>query len=97
LDPFLEQLADHLTPDGNAFITQPGFLGMERTYAMARERNLRVDIALKTMLCVPAEKLERMTPAVFEKQKDVSIHFYGPFAFADTYVLRLRLDGPKLA
>jgi release factor glutamine methyltransferase len=88
LDPFLHELSDHLTPDGNAFIPHAGFLDMDRTRTIAEEHGLSLEVASKTMFCAPQEKLNRMTPEVVTAQTDVSMHFFGPFAFVDTYILR---------
>ena len=93
LDPFLEGLAIHLAPGGRALLTHNGFVGLDRSRAIVGQHGLALTVALSTLVHIPSEKLERMTPTVLAAEEGRTIHRYGPYSFADMHVVEIAAPG----
>lgn len=89
LDPFLEGLPIHLAPGGRALLTHNGFVGLDRSREIAVRHGLALDTVLSTLVYVPPEKLERMTPGVLSAEQGRTIHRYGPYSFADMHIVEI--------
>jgi methylase of polypeptide subunit release factors len=89
LDPFLNDLGEHLVPGGRAIITHNAFVGVERSRAMAALSGLALRLVLTTLVYVPDGKLARMTRSVLEAEEGRSIHRYGPYAFAEMHIVEI--------
>jgi release factor glutamine methyltransferase len=89
LDPFLEGLAGHLTPDGRAVITHNAFVDLERSREIVAQHGLSLRVAMTTLVYVQIEKLERMTKTVLRAEEGRSIHRYGPYAFGEMHIVEI--------
>jgi release factor glutamine methyltransferase len=94
LDRFLDGLSDHLARGGAAVITHNAFVGLDRTREMLRPHGLAANVASTTLVHIPAEKLALMTRGVLAAEDGRTIHRYGPYVFADMYVVEIAVaDG----
>ena len=93
LDPFLEGLRHHLGPYGRAVITHNAFVGLERSREILTGIGLTCRIALTTLVNIPDSKLDRMTQAVLAAEEGRTIHRYGPYAFAEMYIVEIGEPG----
>jgi release factor glutamine methyltransferase len=89
LDPFLDDLADHLTPSGRAVITHNAFVGLAETRRRLAQRGLQAEIRRTVMLALPNEKLKVLTPEIREREEGRTIHGIGAYSFARMYVLSI--------
>ena len=89
LDPFLEGLPIHLAPGGRALLTHNGFVGLGRSREIVVRHGLALNTILSTLVYVPAEKLDRMTPSILSAEEGQTIHRYGPYSFADMHVVEI--------
>jgi release factor glutamine methyltransferase len=89
LDRLIEGLSTHLSPGGRAIITHNGFVGLDRTRAMLAEDGLSLRVAATTLVHLPPEKLDLMTPAILCAEEGRSIYRYGPYAFAEMHVVEM--------
>ena len=93
LDPFLEGLAAHLTPGARALITHNGFVGVEQSQHIVARHDLSLRVVMTTTIYIPGEKLTRMTESVLHREDQRSIFRYGPYAFADMYIVEIGAPG----
>lgn len=93
LDRLIAGLAAHLSPGGRAIVTHNGFVGLDRTRAMLAEDGLALRVAATTLVHLPPEKLELMTPEVLCAETGRSIYCYGPYAFAEMHIVEIGAGG----
>jgi len=93
LDPFLEGLAGHLAPGGQAVITHNAFVDLERSRGIVEQHGLSLRVAMTTLVYVQTDKLERMTETVLRREEGRSIHRYGPYAFAEMHLVEIEAAG----
>ena len=93
LDPFLEGLPIHLAPGGRALLTHNGFVGVARSREIAVRHGLALNTILSTLVYLPTEKLDRMTPSVLSAEEGRTIHRYGPYSFADMHIVEIAAPG----
>jgi hypothetical protein len=93
LDRFLDGLPAHLASRGRAVITHNGFVGLDRTRALAEANGLTLRTAMTVLVYMSADKLELMTPGILAAETGRSIHRYGPYAFADMHIVELARPG----
>ena len=89
LDPFLEGLAGHLAPGGQAVITHNAFVDLERSRGIVAQHGLSLRVAMTTLVYIQTDKLERMTEKVLRAQEGRSIHRYGPYAFGEMHIVEI--------
>ncbi|MFZ5782694.1 MAG: methyltransferase domain-containing protein [Pseudomonadota bacterium] len=93
LDPFLAGLADHLAPEGRAFITHNAFVDLERSRTILADAGLQLGIVSTTMVYIPEEKVARMNGAILAAEQGRSIHCYGRYAFAEMHIAEIARPG----
>jgi len=93
LDPFLEGLPIHLAPGGRALLTHNGFVGVARSREIAVRHGLALNTILSTLVYLPTEQLDRMTPSVLSAQEGRTIHRYGPYSFAEMHIVEIAAPG----
>ena len=89
LDPFLEGLDRHLEADGRAIITHNAFVGLDQSREILARHGYAQRIVLTTLVCIPDEKLARMTAGVLVAEEGRTIHRYGPYAFAEVHIVEI--------
>lgn len=89
LDPFLEGLGAHLTPEGRAIVTHNAFIHPERTRELAAAQGLGVTVLRTDLMFVPEEKLLCMTPSVLTREAGHTVYLYGDFAFVEVHVVEI--------
>jgi methylase of polypeptide subunit release factors len=90
LDPFLDDLAAHLTPSGRAVITHNAFVGLAETRRRLALHGLQAAIRRTVMLALPNEKLKVLTPEIRAREEGRTIHSIGAYSFAQMHVLDIR-------
>lgn len=93
LNPFLQGLAQHLTPGGRALITHNAFVSIEVSRSMLRQQGLELRVAQTFLVNIPSAKLELLTPSVLSAEKGRTIHRYGPHAFANMHIVEIGAAG----
>ena len=93
LDPFLEGLPIHLAPGGRALLTHNGFVGVARSREIAVRHGLALNTILSTLVYLPTEQLDRMTPSVLSAEEGRTIHRYGPYSFAEMHIVEIAAPG----
>jgi release factor glutamine methyltransferase len=93
LDSFLDGLPEHLAPAGRAIITHNAFVDLDLTRALVGRAGLSLRVAMTTLVHVPSEKLALMTHSVVCAEEGRSIYRYGPYAFAEMYIVEIAADG----
>ena len=93
LDPFLEELDAHLVAGGSALITHNGFVDLDRSREILARHGLALHVALTTLVCIPDDKLSRMSAGVLAVQDGRTIHRYGPFAFGEVHIVEIARRG----
>lgn len=94
LDGLLAGLTDHLHPGGRAVITHNAFVSVERSRELLARHGLSLCIALSTLVYIPADKLQRMTPRVLLSEEGHTLHCYGPYAFGEMQIVEISQDPP---
>ena len=89
LDPFLDALAEHLTPNGRAIITHNAFVGLAETRRRLGQSGLGATILRTVMVTVPSEKLKVMSPEIRIREEGRTIHTLGAYSFARVYILEI--------
>ncbi len=89
LDPFLEGLGRHLVPGGRAVLTHNGFVGLERSRALAQRHGLGLRVLSTTLIYIPDEKLDLMSDAVRRAEDGRSLRRYGPYTFGEMLVVEI--------
>lgn len=93
LDPFLEGLDAHLAADGRAIITHNAFVDLDHSREILAGCGLSLSVALTTLVCIPDDKLSRMTASVLAVQDGRTIHRYGPYAFGEMHIVEIVRQG----
>jgi methylase of polypeptide subunit release factors len=93
LDPFLEELDAHLVAGGSALITHNGFVDLDRSREILARHGLALHVALTTLVCIPDDKLSRMSAGVLAVQDGRTIHRYGPYAFGEVHIVEIARHG----
>jgi release factor glutamine methyltransferase len=93
LDPFLEGLDAHLVGDGRAIITHNAFVDLDRSREILARHGLAPSVALTTLVCIPDDKLSRMTAGVLAVQDGRTLHRYGPYAFGEMHIVEIARHG----
>jgi methylase of polypeptide subunit release factors len=93
LDGFLKGLPAYLAPGGRAIITHNAFVDLDRSRAMVEHIGLSLRVASSTLLHLPREKLDLMTPSVLCAEEGRSIYRYGPYAFAEMHIVEIGAPG----
>ncbi|HKV15385.1 MAG TPA: methyltransferase domain-containing protein [Reyranella sp.] len=89
LDPFLEGLARHLSPQGCAVIAHNAFVGLERSRAILGPHGLGLKVVSTVLVHIPAEKVALMTNDILEAEEGRTLHRYGPYIFADMHIVEI--------
>jgi release factor glutamine methyltransferase len=89
LDPFLEGLARHLAPEGRAIITHNAFVGLECSREILAGFGLKLQVALTILVCIPDDKVARMSARVLGAEDGRTIHRYGPYAFGEMHIVEI--------
>ena len=93
LDPFLEGLDAHLAAGGRAIITHNAFVDLECSREILSACGMALNVALTTLVYIPADKLSRMSASVLAVQDGRSIHRYGPYAFGEMHIVEITRGG----
>jgi methylase of polypeptide subunit release factors len=94
LDPFITGLADHLTPNGRAIITHNAFLGLERSRSLSARRGMALRVVDTTVVAIPDEKMQCMTPEIREGETGRTIYRYGAYAFGYMHIVEIKKPVP---
>jgi methylase of polypeptide subunit release factors len=89
LDPFLGGLRRHLVEDGRAIITHNAFVDLDRSREILVRSGFALRVRLTVLVCIPDEKLARMTPSVLAAQDGRTIHRYGPYSFGEMHIVEI--------
>ena len=89
LDPFLEGLARHLAPEGRAIITHNAFVGLECSREILAGFGLKLQVALTILVCIPDDKVARMSACVLRAEDGRTIHRYGPYTFGEMHIVEI--------
>jgi methylase of polypeptide subunit release factors len=90
VDPFLKGLPRHLADTGVAFMTHDGFLGIDRTRAIAAKNGLRLELACASIALIPPEKLAKLSPDMNADRCNAGIRRLGSYDFTDVQILAIR-------
>lgn len=89
LDPFLENLAEHLAEGGRAIIAHNAFVDLDRSCEILAGSGLALRTVLTNLVYIPDEKLARMARDVLAAHDGRTVLRYGPYAFGEMHIVEI--------